>query len=132
MDETTTEFSFILKPVEHGIGVFATHDIKQDTYLRLFGSETPETDVSVIRKAGDVPELFRSYCVYRKNDELVAPQDFGRIEICYYLNHSKNPNVYHSQIYDCYAKRDIRAGEEITIDYNELDEPEEYKQDYYK
>lgn len=37
--DKTDEFSFILKPSEYGIGVFATHNIKKDTYLRLFGKE---------------------------------------------------------------------------------------------
>lgn len=50
MENKTTEFSFILKPTKHGIGVFATHDIKAETYLRLFGSEDATTDVSVVRK----------------------------------------------------------------------------------
>ncbi len=128
----TTEFSFILKPTEHGIGVFATNDIPKDTYLRLFGTETEETDMSVLRDLKDVPELFRSYCVYQAGGKLVSPQDFGRIEIGFYLNHSKNPNVYHSEIYDCYAKRDIKASEELTIDYNDFKEPEEYKENFYK
>ena len=35
----TTEFSFILKPAKHGIGVFATHNIKIKTFLRLFGDK---------------------------------------------------------------------------------------------
>ena len=41
----------------HGIGVFAEHNIKKDTYLRLFGNETEETDVSVVRNKKDVPEF---------------------------------------------------------------------------
>ena len=48
-----------------------------------------------------------------------------------YLNHSKTPNAYHKN-YNYYALRDIKAGEEITIDYNTLEEPEEAKEDFYK
>ena len=39
----TSEFSFILKPSKYGVGVFAAHDIKKGTFLRLFGNdEHPE------------------------------------------------------------------------------------------
>ena len=73
MQDITTEFSFVLKPAEHGIGVFATHDIKKGTYLRFFGNETIETDVSVLRNKKDVPEFFRKYCVDR-DDSLQSPR----------------------------------------------------------
>ncbi len=131
MSETkTTEFSFILKPAEHGIGVFAAHDIKVGTYLRFFGDETIATDVSVIRDKKDVPEFFRQYCVDR-GEKLQCPKDFGAMEVGWYLNHSKTPNAYHGN-YDYYALRDIKEGEEITIDYNSLEEPEESKESYYR
>lgn len=130
MAETkTTEFSFILKPSKHGIGVFAAHDIKEGTYLRFFGVETIETNVSEIREKKDVPKLFQQYCVDR-GDKLVCPKDFGHMEVGWYLNHSKTPNTYHKN-YDYYALRDVKVGEEITIDYNTLEEPEEAKEDYY-
>ncbi len=130
MQNKTTEFSFILKPAKHGIGVFATHDIKAETYLRLFGDETEIADVSVVRKKKDVPEFFRQYCV-DKDNTLRCPKDFGCMEVGWHLNHSKTPNAYHRN-YDYYALSDIKAGEEITIDYNTLKEPEEVKEDYYK
>ncbi|MBI2068778.1 MAG: SET domain-containing protein [Candidatus Yanofskybacteria bacterium] len=129
-ETTTTEFSFILKPSEHGIGVFAVHDIKAGTYLRLFAGETELTDRSVKRNKKDVPEFFRQYCVDR-GEILMCPQDFGHMELGWHLNHSKMPNAYHKN-YDYYALRDIKEGEEITVDYNFLEEPEEAKEDYYK
>lgn len=130
MQNKTTEFSFTLKPAEHGVGVFAAHDIKAETYLRFYDGETEETDVSVVRKKEDVPEFFREYCLNR-GDTLLCPKDFGCMEIGWYLNHSKTPNAYHRN-YNFYALRDIKKGEEITIDYNALEEPEEAKKDYYQ
>ncbi|MBI2446812.1 MAG: SET domain-containing protein [Parcubacteria group bacterium] len=129
MDNKTTEFSFMLKPSQHGIGIFAVHDIKAGTYLRLFGDET-EFYRSVTRKKTDIPELFRQYCIDR-GDLLDCPKDFGCMEIGWYLNHSKMPSAFHRN-YQYYALRDIKTGEEITIDYNTLEEPEEAKEDYYK
>ena len=129
MKYKTTEFSFVLKPTEHGIGVFATHDIKAETYLRLFGDEEETTDVSIVRKKKDVPEFFKQYCVSR-GGTLRCPKDFGCMEVGWHLNHSKTPNVYHRN-YNYYALRDIKTGEEITIDYNTFEEPEEDKENYY-
>ncbi len=130
MEDKTTEFSFVLKPAQHGIGVFAVHDIKAETYLRLFVGETEETNVSVSRKKEDVPEFFRQYCI-DMGKTLYCPKDFGCMEIGWHLNHSKTPNAHHRN-YDFYALRDILAGEEITIDYNSLEESDEAKDDYYK
>ena len=129
MKDSTDEFSFILKPAEHGIGVFAVHDIKDGTYLRLFRDESEEKPRAVTRKTADVPEFFRQYCVGRGDTQL-CPSDFGCMEIGWHLNHSKNPNAYHKN-YFYHASRDIKAGEEIVIDYNSLEEPEEVKKEYY-
>lgn len=129
MRDKTTEFSFILKPCKYGIGVYATHYIKAGTHLRLFGNEAL-IDVSVVRKKDDVPKLFQQYCVSR-GDILYCPKDFGCMEVGWYLNHSKTPNAIHKN-YTYYALMDIKEGEEITIDYNTLEEPEEVKEDYYK
>lgn len=128
MKNKTTEFSFILKPSEHGVGVFAAHNIEKDTYLRLFNEERVE--VSILRRKEDVPETFKDYCV-DKGDMMLCPKDFGCMEVGWYINHSKAPNAYHDN-YSYYALRDIKEGEEITIDYNTLGEPEGSKAEYYK
>lgn len=128
MQNKTTEFSFVLKKSEYGVGVFATHNIKSDTYLRVFGDEDNPNDVSVVRKKEDVPEFFRSYCVDR-GETMECPKDFGCMEVGWFINHSKTPNAY-IRNREFYALRDISTDEEITIDYNSL--PEEVKEDYYK
>ena len=109
MKNITTEFSFILKPSEHGVGVFAVHDIKAGTFLRLFRDETESNPRAVARKTEDVPEFFRQFCVGRGGTQL-CPRDFGCMEIGWHLNHSKTPNAYHKNYY-YYALRDILAGE---------------------
>ncbi len=132
----TNEFSFILKPSQHGVGVFATHDIKKGTFLRLFGDENPnEPDNTFLNcrflKKEDIPEPFKDFCVFREKGILICPKDFGRMPVGHYLNHSKTPNAEHKNYY-FFASRDIPTGEEITIDYNTLEEPEESKEFYYK
>lgn len=130
MQDKTTEFSFVLKNSDHGIGVFAFHDIKVDTYLRVFGDENNPHDVSMVRKKETVPEFFRSYCVDR-GEIMECPSDFGRMEVGWFINHSKNPSA-HIRNREFYAFRNILAGEEITADYNSLKEPRESKEDYYE
>jgi len=130
--DSTNEFSFTLKPSEHGIGVFAVHDIEANTYLRLFGDQTEELEHrtrSLNKK--DVPEILRQYCIDR-GETLICPDDFGHMPVGWFLNHSKNPNAFHRGDYCWYALRDIAAGEEILIDYNSLEEPEESKESYYR
>ncbi len=130
MQNQTTEFSFVLKSAKYGVGVYTVHDIKKGSYLRLFGDKNNDRRVSAIRDKKDVPKDFESYCIDR-GEKLVCPKDFGCMEIGWYLNHSRSPNAFHCS-YNYYALRDIKAGEEIVIDYNSLEEPEEAKENYYR
>ena len=128
--DRTNEFSFILKPSEHGVGVFATHDIVTGTHLRLFGDGETITDRSVLRKKIDVPEIFQEYCA-DGGESLICPVDFGQMQIGWYLNHSNTPNATRDDDYKWYALLNIEAGEEITIDYKSLEEPKEAREAYY-
>ena len=92
--EITTEFSFILKPSEHGVGVFAAQDIAKGAYLRLFGDEKLYENRIRILAADQVPKIFKDYCMDR-GDKLVCPEDFGCMPVGWYLNHSKSPNAEH-------------------------------------
>ncbi len=132
MENETNEFSFMLKPSKHGVGVFATHDIAKGTRLRLWGKQIEDdADRARVFKKEEVLEALRGYCVDR-GDKLLCPNDFGFMEIGWYVNHSNSPNVYQEKYKWFYAKRDIKEGEEILIDYNFLDEPEKNKENYYK
>jgi SET domain-containing protein len=131
MKGETNEFSFLLKPAEYGVGVFAAHDIKKGAHLRMFGSEEALDTRSLVRNKKDVPEAFRDYCM-DWGDKLICPKDFSVMPIGWYLNHSKSPNASRDERYWWHAAHDIKAGEEITIDYNSLEEPERVKEDYYR
>lgn len=94
MDNQTTEFSFILKPSIHGVGVFSTQDIKKGTLLRLFGDEKfYENRIRMMDKQ-DVPKEFQGYCVSR-GSQLVCPEDFRQMPVGWYLNHSGESNAEH-------------------------------------
>lgn len=121
-----TEFSFILKPCAAGIGVFATHDIAAGTKL-LTGKFRGRN-----MKIKDVPADFIKYCVFINEEDCLCPQRFDRMDIAWFLNHSHQPNIAKVAQNRVEALRDIKTGEEILIDYNELHEPEHMKEPYYK
>ncbi|MCX6714300.1 MAG: SET domain-containing protein [Candidatus Uhrbacteria bacterium] len=129
-DLETDEFSFLLKPSEHGIGVFAAHDIKQGVYLMLFGDKRFVHHKTRFLKKVDVPAVFHDYCIDRGED-LICPPDFSTMNVGWYLNHAtERANATHKDL-RWYAARDITCGEEILIDYKTLQEPKEAVQDYY-
>ena len=140
-----SEYSFILKPSSiSGIGVFATHDIAQGTWL----FRNPHT--AKIAQAKDIPSAQLAYCIYVNENEVKCPERFDRMEIGWYINHSEDPNIENRhpirnikraniaqmlndmRVRSIYTKKDIRAGEETLIDYNNLDEPAHLKEEYYQ
>lgn len=122
-----TEFSAILKPSPlGGIGIFAAHDIPAGTKI-FSGQFSPRK-----MKIKDIPAEFLKYCIFLDDDECHCPERFDRMEIGWYLNHSDKPNIAKKADSRLFSIRDIKAGEEILIDYNQLNEPEHLKEDYYK
>ena len=140
-----SEFSFILKPSPlGGIGVFATHDFGAG--VEVFRN----TFQPRILKKENIPADFLKYCIYLNDDELICPEQLDRMEIGWFINHSKEANIARKAslhqagnvarreaIHQLEEKtlitiKNIKAGDEILIDYNSLDEPEYLKDDYYR
>jgi len=122
----TTEFSFILKPSSiSGIGVFAANDIPKGTHIF---KDYPFRKM----KIKDVPQEFLKYVIFLNAEECKCPNQFDSMPIIYYINHSHTPNIITISENSTIAVKDILAGEEILFDYNQLDEPEKFKEDYYK
>jgi hypothetical protein len=127
----TDEFSFILRvsTIAHaGVGVFALHDIAKGVWLEVF----PRGYVSRKFKSGELPEALRNYCTAKPNDVYACPQAFNRMYIGWYMNHSPTPNALWDDDLNGYiSARDISAGEELLIDYNLFEEPEDKKARFY-
>ena len=122
-----TEFTFTLKPSNiAGLGVFAAHDIPKG--MRLFSGITSRR--RMITK--NIPQEFIKYCIFINDEECFCPERFDRMEIGWYINHSDKPNIAKAEENYGVALVNIKAGEEILIDYNSLDEPEHLKEAYYK
>jgi len=124
--QSWTEFSFILKPSSiGGIGVFATHDISIGT--RVFSGNFTSRKVQI----KDVHPDFLKYCIYVNDNECLSPERFDHMQIGWYLNHSDKPNIAKNSEGLVLAVRDIKAGDEIFCDYNQLNEPDHLKEAYY-
>ena len=127
--DETTDLSFALGPSPWGIGVFALHAIVAGTALKLCGDDEAEISHTVSIEA--VPEALLKYCIPVSATEVIRPNDFGCMQMIWYVNHSFAPNAAHEG-FRYRALRDIAEGEEITIDYNTLGIPPELCEDYFR
>ncbi|HSX03587.1 MAG TPA: SET domain-containing protein [Rhabdochlamydiaceae bacterium] len=128
-EETTkwSEYSVILQPAPTGgVGIFATHDMPEG--MRVFtGKFSPKR-----AKTKEIPAAFLKYCVFIDDEECYCPERFDCMEIGWYINHSFDPNLIKIAEGHWVAARDIKAGEELLMDYNQLNEPENLKEPYYR
>lgn len=111
-----------------GIGVFATKDLDQNTFLPV---KPYGVTVGVDRNEAEIPKEHLEHCIARGNGVYHGPADFDDMELVWYLNHSNEPNA-EQRVDGYFSLRPIKAGEEILIDYNTLGEPEDKKEDYYR
>jgi hypothetical protein len=109
-----------LKPSRiHGVGVFAIRSIPQGTYV------FPEDDEPIIwvhkRQTEEIPrvlkDLYDDFAII-KGDKFGCPRSFGLLTMSWYLNHSDEPNMVTDEDYRFHARREIKAGEELTVDYS--------------
>ncbi len=102
-----------------GIGVFAIRDIPRglDPFLGDYNG-TVLVPQAVVEGIGD-PEVRGIYLAFCPlvDGKYLAPVDFNRMTIAWYMNHSDQPNVVSDHDVNFVAARVIRMGEELTVDY---------------
>ncbi len=104
--------TFAVRRGTHGLGLFALHPIAKGAKIIEYTGEKITTD-EANRRGGQ-------YLFEINNDWTVDGR--GRENKARYINHSCRPNCYpeideaEQHIY-IYAKRAIKAGEELTYDY---------------
>lgn len=108
----------------HGVGVFAICDIPKGT--NIFSNDEGEMvwiDKSEIDKIEpDFKKLYEDFCVI-KNGKYGCPKNFNSLTVAWYLNESKtNPNVLCDKDYNFITTREIKQGEELTVDYSTYSE----------
>ena len=133
MRTDTDRRSFILKPStvrEAGVGVFILHDIAAGAHLELFVGDSEEE----LCDPNDLPAELRGFCLDQPGGKVLCPVYFNRLDIGNYLNHSiEKQNIrFAAEQREYFALRDLKKGEELFANYNELGEPEDKKDAYYQ
>lgn len=96
----------------HGVGVFTSEPIRKGVKAPLFVRGD-------FRFTARPVGIQNRYCVEtgRPGGGFWRPENFHRMSIGYYLNHSADPNILSRH---WVAARGIEAGDELTIDYDLL------------
>ena len=99
-----------------GIGLIAGQLIKKG---QVVWKHNPTVDIEIKKKEipKEAKEFYDTYAVDLGKDKVFLNTDNAR-----FINHSNNPNTKSlGNKKDNIAVKDIKKGEEITIDYNEID-----------
>ena len=106
-----------------GVGVFAIRQIKKGT--SLFSGDNDEMlwveEKSLPKRPRQIRKLYDFAVV--KDGRYGCPPTFNRLTVAWYLNHSKKPNVKWVDDYDFVALKDIKPGDELTVDYSTYNDP---------
>lgn len=108
----------------HGIGVFAIRDIPKGC-RSMFSKDEGEWIKIPVAEIEALPEyskqLVHNYAVYDDEFFYVEKYGFRKLDLVCFLNHSDTPNiavVNNGEFFE--ANRDIKAGEEMFIDYGDV------------
>jgi hypothetical protein len=99
-----------------GDGLFAIQPLaRRELVLRLGGRivSTVELEGLIAESDADPDRPYVDTISVDDDAHLVMPAG----TIAHFANHSCDPNLWHDGPYDVRARRDIAAGEELTIDY---------------
>ena len=114
-----------IKPsLVHGIGVFALQDIPKGC-REIFSRNVGEWIKLPIAEVEALPEhsrnLVETYCLFDNEHYYVPDYGFKVMDLVNYLNHSSEPNIVSiNDGVEFEALRDIKAGEELFVDYHYL------------
>jgi len=104
----------------HGVGVFAVTPIAKGRTVKLWSREKLRFVKKPLR--GALGKMALMFGVETERG-FWCPKDFNRAEIGWYINHSDRPNMTYVNDITLRAMRAIKAGEELTVNYIELEGP---------
>jgi hypothetical protein len=115
-----------LSATAHGVGVVAIRDIPAGVNPFL---HCPEPDFIALSEedlagvAEPVLELLRDLCVKQAGVYYAPADGLDAVGKNYYLNHSREPNMITPDEGETFiTARDVKKGEELTVDYRTYDE----------
>ena len=108
----------------HGVGVIAIKSIKKGTNI-FYGDEDSKMVWFEKKELKNLPKeikkLYEDFCVVVEKKKRIlygCPVNFNMMTVSWYLNHSDNPNVYCDEDYVFHALKNIKKGEELTVNYD--------------
>lgn len=127
LQELSNNTYVMLKPSAiEGVGVFAIRDIPRGC-RDMFGKPDPADEWLTIAKKeiaalpGHAQFLVGNYCLFDEDNYYVPAAGFKKMDVSLFLNHSDQPNIVSVNDGDYFETlREIRAGEELLIDYGEI------------
>ncbi len=113
----------------HGIGVFAIRDIPKGT-RNIFSQGVGEWIKLTIAEVEALPkhskDLVENHCLFDEDVYYVPDYGFKLVDLVIYLNHADTPNVVSINDGEFFeAIIDIKAGEELLVDYGTIVDSEE-------
>jgi SET domain-containing protein len=113
----------------HGIGVFAIRDIPKGT-RNIFSQGVGEWIKLTISEVEALPkhskDLVENHCLFDEDFYYVPDYGFKLVDLVIYLNHYYTPNVVSINDGEFFeAIIDIKAGEELLVDYGTIVDSEE-------
>ncbi|MEY2918516.1 MAG: hypothetical protein RIS73_2230 [Bacteroidota bacterium] len=109
-----------------GIGVFAIQDIPKGCRDMFSKPDVNDKWITVSKKEVDaLPAhaqfIVGNYCLYDDENYFIPDDGFKKIDVSLFLNHADTPNIISINDGDYFeAVRDIKAGEELLLDYGEI------------
>jgi SET domain-containing protein len=116
-----------LKPSKiQGIGVFAIRDIPENTdpFFGIKKQIWHELKMSDFKKFDkEILKMIDDFFVVEKNGKVLMPEFcLNGMDISFFLNHSKNPNLKTiDRGFNFITMRKIKKGEELTVSYGTYD-----------
>lgn len=108
----------------HGIGVFAICDIPKGT-KNIFSADRSEWHRIEKKEVDTLPThakaLVENHCLYDDDHYFIPEYGFKLFDMVVFLNHAEDPNLLSVNDGEYFeAIKDIRAGEELLIDYGTI------------
>ena len=125
MNELRNNTVVMLKPSPvQGIGVFAVTDITKGQ-RNIFSNDNSEWIKISKEEIVSLPQhsraIVENFCLYDEDHYFVPEYGFKMVDLVIYLNHSDEPNVRSINEGENFeALTDIKAGEELFVDYGEI------------
>ena len=113
-----------LRPLKiEGVGVFAVRDIPEGTNIFKLTRKTkfiavnPKLVFENQKINKEIKKMVKDFYVITKKKLYLPNFSLNEIDISFFLNRSDNPNVIDKDGEEFFALRDIKKGEELTVDY---------------